>query len=148
MQNVKRLVILGMILALISGCQKSQYEHPTGPPGKEKSYQNAWCPEHNGRMEVIFPDKTRCDCLTQDNAIEFDFAKKWYEALGQALYYGLQSGKRPGVVLIMEKPSDRKYWIRLNTTIQYYNLPVDTWMMEGQAIKAPASGSGGQSQST
>jgi hypothetical protein len=22
---------------------------------------------------------------------------------------------------------DRKYWIRLNTTIEHFNLPIDTW---------------------
>jgi hypothetical protein len=22
---------------------------------------------------------------------------------------------------------DKKYWIRLNITIQYFNMPIDTW---------------------
>ncbi len=32
-----------------------------------------------------------------------------------------------GVVLILETIKDRKYWIRLNTTIEHFNLPIDTW---------------------
>lgn len=66
-------------------------------------------------------------CLTTKNAIEFDFGKKWAEAIGQSLYYSLQTGKRAGVVLILETPKDRKFWIRLNSTIDFYKLPIDTW---------------------
>lgn len=31
------------------------------------------------------------------------------------------------IVLILETMKDRKYWIRLNTTIDNFNLPIDTW---------------------
>lgn len=93
----------------------------------EKWYQEKWCKEQGGKVEVVLPDKTRCDCLTDTNAIEFDFGNKWAESIGQALYYSIQTGKRAGVVLILEKKSDFKYWLRLNTIIQHYNLPIDTW---------------------
>jgi hypothetical protein len=93
----------------------------------EKHYQTQWCKANDGRVEVVLPDKTRCDCLTRDNAIEFDFGNKWAESIGQALYYSIQTGKRAGVVLILEKQSDYKYWIRLNTIIEHYGLPIDTW---------------------
>ena len=78
-------------------------------------------------MEVVLPDKTRCDCVTDTHAIEFDFGNKWTEAVGQSLYYSLQPGKKAGVVLILENVKDRKYWIRLKTTIEHFNLPIDTW---------------------
>jgi len=29
--------------------------------------------------------------------------------------------------LILEKKSDYKYWIRLNTIIEHFGLPIDTW---------------------
>ncbi len=93
----------------------------------EKWYQERWCKANGGQMEVVFPDKTRCDCLTNTHAIEFDFGKKWAESIGQALYYSIQTGKRAGVVLILEKPGDYKYWIRLNTIIEHFSLPIDTW---------------------
>jgi hypothetical protein len=32
-----------------------------------------------------------------------------------------------GAVSILETMKDRKYWIRLNTTIDHFNLPIDTW---------------------
>ena len=96
---------------------------------KEKYYQDKWCSEHNGQTEVVLPDKTRADCITSTHAIEFDFGKKWAESLGQALYYSLQTVKRAGIVLILETPKDRKYFPRLNSTIQHFNLPIDTWEM-------------------
>lgn len=96
----------------------------------EKHYQSSWCAEHHGQAEVHLPDGTRADCITSTHAIEFDFGHKWAEAIGQALYYGLQTGKTPGVVLILDGEKDYRYWLRLNSTIQRYHLPIETWMME------------------
>ena len=79
------------------------------------------------QVEVTLPDGTRCDCLTDTHAIEFDFGDGWAEAIGQSAYYSLQTKKKPGVVLILETTKDRKYWIRLNTTIEHFYLPTDTW---------------------
>ena len=93
----------------------------------EKYYQDKWCLEQGGQVEVRLPDRTRCDCLTENNAIEFDFGSKWAEAIGQALYYSTQTGKRAGIVLILEKESDRKYWFRMMKVIQTYQLPIDVW---------------------
>jgi hypothetical protein len=65
--------------------------------------------------------------LTSTHSIEFDFGKKWADAIGQSLYYSLQTGKKAGIVLILENPKDRKFWIRLNSTIQHFQLPIKTW---------------------
>ena len=64
------------------------------------------------------------------HAIEFDFGDHWSEAVGQSAYYAIQTGKKAGIVLILETMKDRKYWIRLNTTIEHFNLPIDTWNVE------------------
>jgi hypothetical protein len=93
----------------------------------EKYYQQQWCSQFRGEAEVRLPDGTRADCLTTNNAIEFDFGPKWAEAIGQSLFYSLQTGKRAGIVLILEKQDDYKFFIRLNSTIQHFNLPIDTW---------------------
>lgn len=95
----------------------------------EKHYQEAWCREHGGQAEVVLADGTRADCITATHAVEHDFGKKWAEAIGQSLYYSLQTGKRAGIVLILDGPKDRKYWLRLNSTIQHFQLPIDTWEM-------------------
>lgn len=93
----------------------------------ERWYQDRWCAEAGGKTEVRLPDGCRADCVTDSHVIEFDFANKWHEAIGQALYYAIQTGTRAGIVLIVENPKDRKHWIRLNTVIEHYRLPIDTW---------------------
>ena len=79
------------------------------------------------QSEVVLEDNTRCDCLTEKHAIEFDFGKKWAESIGQSLHYSIKTGKTAGIVVILEKPGDYKYWIRLNAVIDHFRLPIDTW---------------------
>ena len=76
------------------------------------------------------PDQTRCDCVTDTHTIEFDFGSNWAEALGQGLHYSALTNKKAGIVLILESIKDRKYRIRLNTTIEHFKLPIDTWRIE------------------
>lgn len=93
----------------------------------EKDYQKLWCSVNNGRTEVVLPDKTRVDCVTETHAIEFDFAKKWGEAIGQSLYYASALKKTPGIVLILENPEkDTKYLKRLQTVAEKYGISVWT----------------------
>lgn len=100
------------------------YETQTMAAGKNEAYYvTNWCHPDFGKREFMLWDKTRVDCLTKDYAIEFDFAKKWAESAGQALYYGKMTGKKPAVVLILEAPSDLKYVKRverINSDIQIF----------------------------
>ena len=82
---------------------------------------------------MVFTDGTRCDSVTDTHAIEFDFGNNWAEAIGQSAYYSLQTDKKAGIVLILETMKGWKYWIRLNTTIEHFNLPIDTWRIENTA---------------
>jgi len=65
--------------------------------------------------------------LIDTHAIEFDFGSNWAEAVSQSAYYSLQTRRKAGIVLILETVKDRKYWIRLNSTIEHFGLPIDTW---------------------
>lgn len=95
---------------------------------KEAEYQTKWCTAQCGIMEYKNDDKTRVDCLTSSHAIEFDFADKLYESIGQALFYSLKTGKKPGVVLIMEHPEkEQKYLKRLLLVAKAYGITV--WTM-------------------
>ncbi len=95
---------------------------------KENVYQTKWCDEMCGIKEYRLVDKTRIDCLTKTHAIEFDFAYKVYESIGQALYYSIQTQKKPGVVLIVEKPEkDKKYINRLKQIASKNGI--DCWLM-------------------
>ena len=76
---------------------------------------------------MVLPDGTRCDCVTDTHAIEFDFGNNWAEVIGQSSYYSIQTWKKAGIVLILETMKERKFWLRLNTTIEHFRLPIDTW---------------------
>ena len=86
------------------------YETQTMLPNQVESYYvNQWCTSDFGRKEAILWDMTRVDCLAKDYAVEFDFAKKWAESIGQALYYSKLTGKSPAVALILTTPFDYRY---------------------------------------
>ncbi|HEA68639.1 MAG TPA: hypothetical protein ENI07_17710 [Desulfobacterales bacterium] len=85
--------------------QAAQKKHP------ERWYQDKWCAEKQGVVEYVLPDRTRVDCLTDEYAVEVDFASasKWYESITQALHYAMLTGRQAAILLIVEKPRDRKY---------------------------------------
>ena len=79
----------------------------------EAFYVSNWCDSSFGHREYVLSDKTRVDCLTKDYAIEFDFAKKWAEAVGQSLYYSKMTGKKPAIALILTSITDYRYLKRI-----------------------------------
>ena len=86
-------------------------------PGMNESfYGNQWCQSDFGKREFLLWDMTRVDCLTKDYAIEFDFAKKWAESIGQSMYYAKMTGNAPAVVLILTAPTDYRYVKRVERT--------------------------------
>jgi len=91
----------------------------------EDYYQEWFCSTYGGTREFIFPDSTRVDCLLPNVAVELEFAEKWYEGVGQALYYGLWARRAPGIGLIIEDPEkDMKYFYRLIRTVNDYGLDI------------------------
>jgi hypothetical protein len=74
----------------------------------ESDYVNEYCPHWGGQIEYVLEDRTRVDCLTDTHAIEFDWCKKWAEAIGQSLYYSKMTGKAPSVVLICS-PGEKRF---------------------------------------
>lgn len=86
---------------------------------KEADYVNAYC---KGEIEHILPDKTRIDCLTETEACEFDWAKKWYEGFGQALWYAHNTGKKPCLVLILKSQKDYVYFNRAKILCDKYGV--------------------------
>jgi hypothetical protein len=83
----------------------------------ESWYQNIWCIGMGGIEEKQMPDGRRIDCLTENYAIEMDFASKWQEALGQSLEYSILANKKAGIVLILTKQSDYINGNRLNLLV-------------------------------
>lgn len=92
----------------------------------ESSYQHAWCSKHDGIEEYENADCTRVDCLTKTHAVEFDFANKWAESIGQAEHYAYMTGKKGMVVLILEDPKkEMVYYERVKKLGKIHNFDVE-----------------------
>ena len=100
---------------------------PVSGAASERYHQQIWCARYLGQTEVVLADRTRVDCLTSTHAIEFDFGKKWAEAIGQSLGYAQLTGKQAGIVLIVLTPADLKYWRKLRQVIKSQQLQITTW---------------------
>ena len=99
----------------------------------EKTYQDYWCKKCGGTTEYKLQDNTRVDCVIDDYAIEFDFANKWSESIGQSLYYSHCLNKKAGVVLIMEDyEKDARYLKRLSTVASLHGIKV--WVLTPEAL--------------
>lgn len=100
----------------------------------ESNYVALHC---QGDIEHQLPDRTRIDCLTDTHAIEYDFGKKWAESIGQALFYSAMTGKKAGVVLIVNERSKRRYLKRIKATIEANKLNIDVWTINASTASAP-----------
>ena len=108
------MMVTGFYYIGLNYVPEKWYETQTMMPNQEEAYYvNQWCTSDFGRKEAILWDMTRVDCLAKDYAIEFDFAKKWAEAVGQALYYSKMTGKKPAITLILTTPVDYIYVKRI-----------------------------------
>ena len=136
MNHLKAILLVIAVMTAHSAlaAQPFDYKYPKKPRAyvwhahNEASYQRAYCSVHGGVEEYVLPDKTRVDCLTDTHAIEFDFADKKYEAVGQALHYAVMTGKKPGIVLILDKKyQDRQmhYYDRLVNIGKHYGIKVE-----------------------
>jgi hypothetical protein len=72
---MKKIGFVLIIMLLFPSMLMAKREHP------EKWYQKQWCEKRNGQIEVVLADGTRCDCLTNTHAIEFDFGNNWAELI-------------------------------------------------------------------
>lgn len=108
------ILVIGLIISSFVEFDLSENKEARSNTYKkmyEKDYVDKYC---DGIKEYVLPDKTRVDCLTNEYAIEFDYAKKWAESVGQSLYYAEKTGKKPAVAIILSKETDKKYVKRIN----------------------------------
>ena len=89
----------------------------------EAFYRDYWAKKKGGlRTEVRCPDGTRCDIVSDKYAIEVDWAYKWYEGFGQALWYGFQLNKKPSLLLILRSSADSKYVIKAHSLAKHHGI--------------------------
>ncbi|MFZ4438843.1 MAG: hypothetical protein ACOYOS_10480 [Syntrophales bacterium] len=122
------------LLLLVIACSTSQQQTLR----TERDYQIAFNDAYfhgNAKMEV--PVKYgRIDLVTSDYVIEVDRLEKFHEAIGQALHYAKETGKKPAIAIFMEEQRDEdkeklKYVTRL---CGYYKIKV--WFINEELEKA------------
>lgn len=79
--------------------------------------------------EVPTKSGARIDCLNAEFAIEIDWTEKWAEAIGQALDYAHETGRKPGVILICKQSQlvCLGHVLRFEATIAFWDLPFTWW---------------------
>lgn len=130
LKTVKFYIFLFLILFLtVSPVSGKRLYH-------EAVYQKKWCMVHQGIPEYKLPDAARVDCLTTDLAVEFDFADKWAECVGQAIYYGKMTNRQGACVLIMENgEKDIKYLKRLRRAAYRKGVNVRTFTLKPSYVE-------------
>ena len=134
--NLRLVLLLIISFSLASICVASPFKYKTMSNGyryidhahNEAAYQYAWCKNNKGTEEYQNKDFTRVDCLTNMHAVEFDFANKWAECVGQAEHYSLMTGKRGKCVLILDGKDWKKqlvYYERVKALGKVHNFDVE-----------------------
>lgn len=72
--------------------------------------------------KVVLPDRTRPDLVSEDTAWEVEWCSKWKESFGQAYYYSAITGKKPGILLLIQ-PGDEMDFVRFMVTVQRLKDP-------------------------
>ena len=101
----------------------------------EADYRDFACKQLEGNIEYVLDDGSRVDCLTDQYAIEFDFAKKWAEAIGQSLYYAEKTGKQPGIILIIPTEKDMRHMEKIKKVVEAKKLNIKLWSIRPNALK-------------
>jgi hypothetical protein len=122
------------LLLLIFACAAPQQQTLR----TEKDYQIAFNDAYfHGRAKMEVSVKYgRIDLLTDEYVVEVDRLEKFHEAIGQALHYAKETGKKPAIAIFMEEQGDEdkeklKYVIRL---CGYYKIKV--WFINEELEKA------------
>lgn len=113
--QMRSLPLILSIVTLATSCKKVVFE---SKEGSEAHYKIEIQKKIGGKLEHVVKNG-RVDLLTNEVAYEVAWARDWKESIGKALWYGMQTHRDAGVILIIEQASDEKYLTQLKTTIEY-----------------------------
>jgi len=119
---MKKILIM-FVLLLLSLTTFSQL-----PKQLESYYQINFADTINGVREYRLFDGTRVDIVTDTFAIEVDFASKWSQSVGQALYYGYVLNKKPAILLVVNGKLEDRFVARLVRVAANTGLTV--WLLD------------------
>ena len=103
---------VAMFLAASAGASLAQ---------SEADYIRALAAHLGARTEVAVTSG-RVDLVTAEHAIEVERAEKWKHAIGQALWYSLETNRAPGIILLVTDRSQYRYFVQLNSALAHGGL--------------------------
>ena len=134
--SLKRLsgAFTTLLLILLFACAAPQQQTLR----TEKDFQiefNEVCFGGKAKMEVHVK-YGRIDLLTDDYAIEVDRLEKFHEAIGQALHYAKETGKKPAIAIFIadHKYGDKEKLKYVTRLCDYYKIKV--WFINEELEKA------------
>ena len=69
--------------------------------------------KYAAETEVVLPDESRVDLLSETTAWEADWAEKWPEAVGQSVLYAIWTDREPGIILLVrDRRAEKHYLLR------------------------------------
>jgi hypothetical protein len=91
----------------------------------ESQIQSCACEDFD--QEVRTKAGTYVDCLSQAHAIEIESTEDWAEAIGQALHYASETGKRAKVLFFCEARDETclRHRLSFEATVAFHGLPIE-----------------------
>lgn len=97
-------------------------------------YIQTYC---TGEKYKKMPDLTICDCV--DDVYAYEYSRDWQTAAGKALHMANQSGKRAGIVMMIDTSDNFRNAEMVRTDIQQMKFPIDLWFKGIYNVYYPAS---------
>lgn len=116
-----KFLLLALIIVLLASPSMAKRSNP------ESFYKEIWCKNNKGEENVIIGNYAICDCVTNEYAVEVEFANNWMDTIGKSLHFAQETGKKPGVVLILENIQDRRFKERMLKMIEHYKLDIEVF---------------------
>ena len=129
MEKYALIILAVLVIVFLAWPAKKKQSTPKYKKGTERQFQIAHA---EGEIEVTITQgelRVRVDDVTNTHVIEYDFAEKQNEAVGQSLLYAAMDDKlrKAGIVFILKRKSDWKHVEKLKRNIRYNRLKIDVW---------------------
>lgn len=108
MRNILKKFATGLVIGLLINGMAGATEWT------KTDYILAHC---QGESEYRIAGGSKVDCVTDTHAIKYAFASEWATAIGEALHWAAMTGKRPGIVVIIDPKSQYRHLARLQSAL-------------------------------
>ncbi len=123
---VSFLVLVGALFAVVKLKTTWLDEKKITVSKKNEAYFIEKLTEQLGGKSEVQVEGGRMDILTDEHAIEVEWASNWKESIGQSLWYAMQENKKPRIIMLLKKEVERKYFMMLNSALRHAKLEIET----------------------